>query len=83
MPKTPRRDASTEPHELAATEQEWALRAAAATGAEFAGVDLLYDRSGQGFVIEVNAVPGWRAFQKTTNCDVAGLVVDYLESRRA
>ncbi len=43
-----------------------ALGAAEATGARFAGVDLLYDRDGTCYVIEVNAVPGWRAFQRVT-----------------
>jgi ribosomal protein S6--L-glutamate ligase len=30
------------------------------------------------YVIEVNAVPGWRAFQKATGIDVAALVVESL-----
>ncbi len=63
------------PHVVTGTEAEWALRAAAATGARFAGVDILYDREGRGFVIEVNAVPGWRAFQRVTEMDVARLVI--------
>ena len=44
-------------------ECQMALGAAEATGARFAGVDLLYDRDGTCYVIEVNAVPGWRALQ--------------------
>jgi len=75
------RSGSAQPHELTSQEAEWGLRAAAATGALFAGIDLLYDRSGTGFVVEVNAVPGWRAFQKTTRCDVAELVIRFLEER--
>ncbi len=38
---------------------------------DIAGVDLLYDRQGRCYVIEVNAVPGWQAFAKTTGIDVA------------
>jgi ribosomal protein S6--L-glutamate ligase len=68
-----------EPYRLTAQEEESALRAAAATGARFAGVDLLYDRQGMCYVIEVNAVPGWRAFAKVTGCDVAGRVIEALE----
>jgi ribosomal protein S6--L-glutamate ligase len=75
------RSGSAEPHELTSQETEWSLRAAVATGALFAGIDVLYDRSGAGFVLEVNAVPGWRALQKTTSCDVAELVIRFLEER--
>jgi len=47
------------------------LRAASATGAWFAGVDLLYDRDGRCYVIEVNAVPGWKAFGRVNDMDIA------------
>ena len=70
------RDGRGEPHVVTDTEAEWALRAAAATGARFAGIDILYDRDGNGFVIEVNAVPGWQAFQKVTGMDVARVVIE-------
>ena len=76
------RRASAEPHEPTGEEAEWSLRAADATGAAFAGVDLLYDRLGRRYIIEVNAVPGWRGFQKATGIDVAGLVIDGLEKAR-
>lgn len=65
-------------------EVELAIRAAKLTHAEFAGVDLLY-RSGstdECYVLEVNAVPGWRGFQSTTKVDVASLVIEYLEQKR-
>ncbi len=39
-----------------------------------AGVDLLQDRSGRLFVLEVNAVPGWKALSGALNVDVAQLV---------
>ena len=70
------REGRGEPHSVTDTEAEWALRAASATGARFAGIDILYDREGYGFVIEVNAVPGWRAFQRVTGIDVAKLVIE-------
>lgn len=66
-------------HQPSDRECEFALRAAKATGTRFAGVDLLYDRAGRCYVIEVNAVPGWMAFGKTTDIDVAALVVQSLE----
>ena len=70
------REGRGEAHVVTDTEAEWALRAAAATGARFAGIDILYDRDSNGFVIEVNAVPGWRAFEKVTGMDVARVVIE-------
>jgi RimK family alpha-L-glutamate ligase len=55
-----------------------ALRAAAAVGAEYAGVDLLTGRDGRTYVLEVNGIPGWRGLQEATGLDVAGALVDYL-----
>lgn len=60
---------------------DWAIRAAEVIGAPLAGIDLLYDSRGQGYVIEVNGVPGWQAFRRVTGIDVAARVVQYLEDR--
>jgi ribosomal protein S6--L-glutamate ligase len=57
-----------------------AQRAAAAVGAPWAGVDLLPARDGRHFVLEVNAVPGWKGLAQTLQVDVAALALDYLES---
>jgi len=77
------RAARAEPYEPNDMERDLALRAAQATGTRLAGVDLLYDRSGACYVIEVNAVPGWRAFRRATGIDVASLVVESLEAELA
>lgn len=63
--------------------QEWsalAVRAAAAVGAEYAGVDLLPARDGTVSVLEVNGIPGWQGLQEATGLDVAGALVDQLTS---
>ena len=65
--------------ELTSEQEEWAIRSAAAVGAPFAGIDLLTDREGRSYVIEVNGVPGWQAFRRVTGCDVATQVIQYLE----
>ena len=70
-------------HELTEDERAWSLHAAAVTGAQFAGIDLLYDRLGRGYVIEVNAVPGWRGFQKATGIDVAARLLEALDGARS
>ncbi len=74
------REGRAESHVVTDLEAEWALRAATAVGARFAGIDILYDKTGRGFVIEVNAVPGWQAFQKVTGFDVATLVIQGLKA---
>lgn len=72
------RGARCEPLEVTAELADLARRAARAVGAEIAGVDLLPDREGRLHVLEVNAVPGWRALAHTLQVDVARKVIDYL-----
>jgi ribosomal protein S6--L-glutamate ligase len=64
-------------------EQRLALRAAEALGAVVAGVDLLPGPSGEWYVLEVNAVPGWRALAPVTGVDVALELVRYLATAYA
>ena len=44
-------------------ERDMALAAAAAVGADIAGVDLLVGADGEIVVPEVNGIPGWQALQ--------------------
>src|SRR5687768_6608806 len=60
---------------------ELALRAVAAIGADYAGVDLLPSRDGSVFVLEVNGIPGWQGLQQATGIDVAGAIVDHVVDR--
>lgn len=55
-----------------------ARRAAEAVGAPLAGVDLLPGRDGQLYVLEVNAVPGWKGLARAWQIDVSRRVVDWL-----
>jgi RimK family alpha-L-glutamate ligase len=61
--------------------QEFAVRAAAAIGADYAGVDLLQGRDGTVYVLEVNGIPGWEGLQRATGVDVAGAIVEHVEAR--
>jgi ribosomal protein S6--L-glutamate ligase len=54
-----------------------AHRAANAVHAPFAGVDLLPARDGGLYVLEVNAVPGWKALARTLDVDIAAKVMEY------
>jgi ribosomal protein S6--L-glutamate ligase len=69
---------TAEPARLRAEEEALALRAAEALGATVAGVDLLPGPQGEWYVVEVNAVPGWRALAPVTGIDVACAVVRHL-----
>lgn len=67
---------------LSEAETALALRAADAVGCPVAGVDLLPGPNGELFVIEVNAVPGWKALASACGVDVAKEVVRFLAEYR-
>jgi tetrahydromethanopterin:alpha-L-glutamate ligase len=68
-----------EPCRLEPEAERIALAAARAIGAEMAGVDLLPDLDrGQLVVLEVNAVPGWRALARVAAVDIAAAVLGAL-----
>jgi RimK family alpha-L-glutamate ligase len=67
--------------ELDDARAELCVRAAAALGADYAGVDLLRAADGRDYVIEVNGIPGWRGVEEATGVDVAGALVAHLERR--
>lgn len=58
-----------------------ARRAARAVGAVVAGIDLVERPSGEVLVLEVNAVPGWRALQTVVPTDITSAFTHFLESR--
>ncbi len=72
------RGATAAPYALNPIMEDYALRAAAAIGAPLAGVDLLPAIDGRLLVLEVNAVPGWRALARALGVDVAAEVLDYV-----
>lgn len=77
------RGAIAERAELLPEWAELARRAADAIGAKVAGVDLLPDRDGRLYVIEVNAVPGWQALSRALDVDIASHVLEFVESQVA
>jgi ribosomal protein S6--L-glutamate ligase len=74
------RGATTEPLDPDEHLVALAQRAAAAVGAPLAGVDVLPGHDGELYVLEVNAVPGWKALARTLDVDVAALVLDFVAS---
>ena len=55
-----------------------ARKAAKTLNAGIAGVDLVRQKDGQIFVLEVNSSPGWKAVAKTTSSDIARTVLEYV-----
>ena len=78
------RQGRAEAYQPSDREVELALRATELTHTEFGGVDLLSPSQSPAnhYLLEVNAVPGWRGFQSVANVDVASLVIEYLEQKR-
>jgi len=58
-----------------------AADAAKALDVEIAGVDLLPDLDGKPWILEVNAVPGWRALADVSGVDVARHVLEYVQEK--
>ncbi|AIB15248.1 alpha-L-glutamate ligase (plasmid) [Azospirillum argentinense] len=57
-----------------------AVRAAAAVGASYAGVDLIRDRADRWLVLEVNSMPAWQGLQRVSAVDIAeALAADFVE----
>jgi ribosomal protein S6--L-glutamate ligase len=72
------RGGKAEKIKLTPEERSTAIRAAKAMGLRVAGVDLLRSNHGP-LVMEVNSSPGLEGIEKTTEVDVAGKIIDYLE----
>ncbi len=72
------RGAVTEPIAVDDRYTELARSAAAVVGADIAGVDILQAKDGHEFVLEVNAVPGWKALARTLNIDIADRVLNFV-----
>ena len=73
------RGASARSIELDEQRAQLCVQAAAALGADYAGVDLLRAADGRDYVIEVNGIPGWRGVEQATGVDVAAALVEHLE----
>lgn len=67
--------ATAEVFRLSPELESLALRASDTVGTIVAGVDLLPGPEGEWYVIEVNAVPGWRALAPVTGIDIAREII--------
>lgn len=65
-------------HKLTRKEKSTALAAAKAMGLGVCGVDMIPSERGP-LVMEVNSSPGLEGIEKSTNIDIAGKIMDYIE----
>lgn len=64
---------------ISADERVIAIRAARAMGLNVAGVDILRSKHGP-CVMEVNSSPGLEGIEKSTGTDVAGAIIEFIET---
>ncbi len=55
---------------------ELALAAARAVGIDYCGVDVIRDRQGRIFVLEVNSIPAWKGLQGVVESNIAQALAD-------
>jgi ribosomal protein S6--L-glutamate ligase len=67
------------PVEITEEERTMAIRAAHIIGLNVAGIDIVRSNRGP-LIIEVNASPGLEGIEKTTGVDVAGAIIEFIES---
>ena len=73
---------TAEPVKITRSERETAIKAARAMKLDVAGVDLLRGEDGPK-VLEVNSSPGLEGIEKTSEKDIAGLVIQHIEEKVA
>ena len=76
------RGGAAEKIKLTPEERSTAVRSAKAMGLKVAGVDMLRSNHGP-VVMEVNSSPGLEGIEKSTEVDVAGKVIEFLEKNAA
>lgn len=67
------------PVEITGEERNMAIRAARIIGLNVAGIDIVRSNRGP-LIMEVNASPGIEGIEKTTGVDVAGEIIEFIET---
>ncbi len=75
------RGGSAVPVKLTRIQREVALRAARVMGLSICGVDMIMSQRGP-LVLEVNSSPGLEGIEKATGKDIAGSIINYIESQK-
>jgi len=70
--------AEARPYDLPTAMEDASIKAAELLECEYAGIDII--ESDEGFyLLEVNAIPGWKGLQTTCDFDITEKILDYLE----
>ncbi len=72
------RGGSAQMHEPSFDQMQMAFKACRAVGAWMAGIDIMTDSNGRDVILEVNAVPGWKATAKALDVDIARVLLEKL-----
>ncbi len=72
------KDGRAKPYELSPELKKISVKAVEAVQCEYAGVDII-KTDGEYYVVEINAIPGWKALQSTTDINITENIFDYLE----
>lgn len=73
------RGASSKKVRITSDEEEISLRAARLMGLDVAGVDILRSDKGP-LILEINASPGLEGIEGTTNVDISGQIIKFVET---
>ena len=73
--------ARVEPYELSDELKEVALKSAEILKCMYAGVDIIRNED-EFYVLEVNAIPGWKGLQSVTGSSIAEKIISYLLGQR-
>lgn len=71
------------PYEPSPAQQETAIAACRAVGADFAGVDVLFGANDEPIVCEVNSNPHFKSSLDCTGVDLSQYIIDYVVDRAA
>ncbi len=71
--------AEAKPIELTENQKELAIKASEAVGLDISGVDLMTDKDGNNYVIEVNSNQGWKIQDICTDIDIAAEYIKFCE----
>jgi len=77
-PRSARDPATSTPIEISATEKKMAIQAAKALKLNLATVDLIRSKRGP-LVLDVNCSPSIELLEKTSNCDIADPILQFIE----
>ena len=58
-----------------------AVNAVKALAMDYAGVDIIQDKAGHYWLIEVNSIPAWKGLESVVHLDIAGMLAEDLVSR--